>query len=219
MVMHDYVVILHGIFRTKRHMRKLAAYVASQGYDVVNLNYPSTKYPLEELAEITWHNISAALKIDKPVHFVGYSMGGLLLRVMLGKYRPDYMGRVVHLATPNGGSEVADFLKNNWLYQKLYGPAGQQLITDQSAIAHLFNDIDYECGVIAGSMSVDPFCSYFICGQNDGKVSIERTKIDGMQDHIIIHSTHTWFPHNKEVQQQTVQFIREGMFKQTRGVA
>ena len=213
MAENDYVIILHGIFRTSKHMRKLAAYVESQGYDVLNLDYPSTKQPLEELVDTVWQDISARLEKEKPVHFVGYSMGGLLVRAILSKYRPPTLGRVVLLAAPNKGSEVADLLKNNWLYRKLYGPAGQQLITDQTAIQHLFGDIDYECGVIAGSLSLDPVCSLLIKGKHDGKVSIESAKLDGMKDHVIIPAAHTWFPHNKDVQNQTVHFLRDGSFK------
>ncbi len=212
MAQHDYVVILHGIFRTSRHMRKLATYAASQGYDVLNVDYPSTKQPLEELVDTAWKDISAKLQEEKPVHFIGYSMGGLLVRAILSKYRPSMLGRIVLLAVPNKGSEVADFLKHNWLYQRFYGPAGQQLITDQTAIKHLFGNIDYECGVIAGSLSLEPLSSFVIKGKNDGKVSIESTKLDGMKDHVIVRSTHTWFPHHKEVQKQTLHFVSHGTF-------
>ena len=212
MAHRDVVVILHGIFRSSRHMRKLAAYVSSQGYDVLNMNYPSTTYKLEELADMTWEKLKQQLPDDRSIHFMGYSMGGLLVRVILSRYRPAHLGRVVLLATPNKGSEVADFFQNIWLYRKLYGPAGQQLITDQSDIAHLFTELDYECGVISGSLSLDPFCSMMIKGDDDGKVSIESTKLDGMNDHITIRSTHTWFPHNKKVQQQAVYFIEHGTF-------
>ena len=74
-----------------------------------------------------------------PVHFVGYSMGGLIIRAYLQKYRPQHLGRVVMLGTPNQGSEVADAIRHFWLYRRFYGPAGQELITDQTAFAHLFD--------------------------------------------------------------------------------
>lgn len=207
------VIILHGIFRSNYHMRKLAAYVQKEGYEVLNLNYPSTRYPLEELIELTWKDISSRYNPSQLTHFIGYSMGGLLVRGILSKYRPTKLGRAVLLAPPNKGSEVADFLKNIWLYKTLYGPAGQQLTTDQTSIRHLFSPLDYECGVIAGSLSLDPFSSLLIKGKDDGKVSIESTKVEGMKEHIVISSTHTWFPHNKEVQRQALHFIRNGCFE------
>lgn len=209
------VVILHGIFRTSRHMRKLAASLAAHGYETLNIDYPSTRYPLEQLAKIIRETIESRAEEYQKVHFVGYSMGGLVLRTLLTHYRPDQMGRVVLLAPPNKGSEVADFLKNNWLYKKLYGPAGQQLITDQASFSHLFGAVDYECGVIAGSFSVDPVSSLLIKGVGDGKVSVENTKIDGMCDHIVVHASHTFFPHNHHVQRQTLHFLRNGSFQHT----
>lgn len=209
---HECVVILHGIFRTSRHMRKLAAYLAAQGYDIMNIDYPSTRYSLEELANIIQDNIGTLKDEYHKMHFVGYSMGGLLLRVLLAQYKPNQIGRVVLLAPPNKGSEVADLLQNNWLYKKLYGPAGQQLITDQSSFVHLFGDVDYECGVIAGTVSVDPVSSLLIKGICDGKVSVESTKLNGMRDHVVVPASHTFFPYNHNVQYQTLYFLQHGFF-------
>jgi pimeloyl-ACP methyl ester carboxylesterase len=208
----DYVVILHGIFRSSHHMRKLAAYLEKEGYDVINLDYPSTKYTLEELTHSIQKQIASHITEDKTVHFVGYSMGGLLLRAILNEYRPAHMGRVVQLAPPNKGSEYANFLAGNWLYQKAYGPAGQQLITDQKLIMPLFGKINYQLGVIAGSASLDPLSFFLIKGPNDGKVSILNTKVEGMSDHIVVKATHTFFPYNKQVKIQTAYFLKYGTF-------
>lgn len=212
MTKNDYVVILHGIARTRRHMRKLETYLSKQGYEVCNLNYPSTKQSLEQLVDTTWQIICEQLTENKSIHFVGYSMGGLIVRAMLSKYRPQQLGKIVLLGTPNKGSEVADFLKNFWLYKKIWGPAGQQLITDQQATAHLFSRIDYEVGIIAGNRPIDLVSSTIIGKPNDGKVSIDSTKLDGMVDHIVLPVNHTWFPHNKLVQQQTAHFLQHGKF-------
>lgn len=209
----DYVVILHGIFRSSKHMEGLAEHLKSKGYDVINLDYPSTDHKLEVLAELIYKDISKKLNIDKPVHFVGYSMGGLLLRVIMHKHKPNNLGRVVQLAPPNHGSEVTDFFKNNWLYKKIYGSAGQQLITDQKNIKHLFGEVDYELGIIAGNSTIDPISSMIIPDDDDGKVSVESTKLEGMKDHIVISSSHTFFPSNKIVQQQTEHFLKHGVFK------
>ncbi|NET71355.1 MAG: alpha/beta fold hydrolase [Sphaerospermopsis sp. SIO1G2] len=208
----EQVVILHGIWRTSRHMRTLAAYLASQGYLVHNFDYPSTTYPLEILVERVWDDMHVIIRHDQPLHLVGYSMGGLLVRALIHAYRPGNLGRAVLLAAPNHGSEIADLLQHNWLYKRCYGPAGQQLITDQRQIAHLFGPVDYECGIIAGTRSLDPFCALFMKNVHDGKVSVESTKLDGMTDHITVPTTHTWFPHHRGVQRHTAHFLRHGYF-------
>jgi len=209
----DYVVVLHGIARSSKHMQSLATHLQEQGYDVINLDYPSTSHTLETLTELIHKDISEKLKEDKRVHFVGYSMGAILIRTIIHKYKPKNLGRVVQLAPPNNGSEVADFLKNVWLYKKIYGPAGQQLITDQQKIKDLFGEIDYELGIIAGNSTIDPVSSALIPGDDDGKVSTKSTKLKGMKDHIIVPSSHTFFPSNKTVHNQTMHFLKNGVFK------
>jgi triacylglycerol lipase len=210
----EYVVILHGIARSKDHMADLAEFLQQNGYHTVNINYPSTKYPLKKLSQIIQKEITSQVPPKSTVNFVGYSMGGLLIRIILQDAQYENLGKAVQLAPPNNGSEVADFIKNNWLYQKIYGPAGQQLTTDQKRINHLLNGkITYPLGVIAGNFSIDPISSAIIPGDDDGKVSIASTKIDGMQDHIIIKSSHTFFPSNKNVQKQVLHFLKFGKFK------
>lgn len=208
----EQVVLLHGIARSASHMEDLEKFLEDKGYTVYNLDYPSTEYSLEKLTAIVAADIAGKIKADKPVHFIGYSMGGIVTRAVLNKFRPDNLGRVVQLASPNKGSEVADFLKNNWLYEKVYGPAGKQLVTDGAGIDELLGKVDYELGVVAGTFSIDPISSSLIPGNDDGKVSVESTKVEGMKDHVLVYSSHTFFPQNEEVQRHALEFIRNGVF-------
>ena len=209
----EQVVILHGIARSSSHMKDLTSYLEKHGYEVFNLDYPSTDHPLEELIELVQVQVDEKINADMPVHFVGYSMGGIVIRALLNKSKPQSLGRVVQLASPNKGSEVADFIKDNWLYEKVYGPAGQQLTTDQTGLGDLLGKVTYELGVIAGNASIDPVSSSIIPGDDDGKVSVESTKVDGMKDHVIVYATHTFFPGNKTVHAQTLHFLQNGTFK------
>jgi esterase/lipase len=184
------------------------------GAVLINIDYPSTDHNIEGLTKILKKEISQKVTEDKKVNFVGYSMGGLMVRIILNEQNYKNMGKVVQLAPPNKGSEISDFLEDNWLYKKIYGPAGGQLTTDQKKIKNLLNDkIDYELGVIAGNFTIDPISSIIIPGDDDGKVSIESTKIKGMKDHITVSASHTFFPSNKKVKQQTLYFLINGHFK------
>jgi pimeloyl-ACP methyl ester carboxylesterase len=208
----DYVVLLHGIAYTNAQMRPLARYLDAHGFETLNITYPSTKYDLQTLADWLHERLDATLKERKPVHFVTHSMGGLLARAYLHKHRPENLGYVVQIAPPNRGSEVADYWKNTWIYKKIYGPAGQQLITEQDSINSIFGVVDYPLGVIAGNCSIDPISSWILPGEDDGKVSVERTKLDGMADHITLPVTHTFAPCNKEVKHQVLSFLTERTF-------
>jgi triacylglycerol esterase/lipase EstA (alpha/beta hydrolase family) len=210
--MTDSVVVLHGIFRTHRSMAGLARFLEQSGYRTLNLGYPSTKQPIEQLADTIHPRISEFAGNGGRLHFVGYSMGGLLARAYIHKYAPSQLGRVVMIGTPNQGSEVADFIRNWGLYKKLYGPAGQQLVTDQSAFRDIFGEVRYELGVIAGLRPIDPIGSRIIGKPNDGKVSVESTKLAAMKDHTLVACSHTFFPSNKTAWRQTLAFLNDGKF-------
>lgn len=211
------VVLLHGIARTSRSLRKLEEALKSSGFATCNLDYPSRKKSLHDLAaEINPAIMNFAEKIG-PIHFVGHSMGGLLIRVYLAKYRPVRLSRVVMLGTPNGGSEVADLLKGLSIYRAFYGPAGLQLLTGQDQTLACLPPLDYEVGVIAGTRSIDPISSFFVLPKpNDGRVSVQSSKLAGMADHMTIKASHTRLPGHPTAIEQTIAFLREGRFKPVR---
>ena len=195
-------------------MEKIEDTLVKEGYRVLNIDYPSTDHSLSELVETIQPQIDVFnTSRSRPIHFVTHSMGGLVTRGLIQQHRPKNLGRVVMLSPPNRGSEMADFLKDNFLYKKFYGPAGQQLGTDQKNLRTLFGDVDFELGVITGDRSIDPFGSYLIPGSDDGKVSIERTKLDGMKDHIVLHATHTFIMKNDAAIAQILNFLKKGEFQ------
>jgi pimeloyl-ACP methyl ester carboxylesterase len=215
-VSDDCVVLLHGIFRGRRSMEKLARFLGAGGYRTLNLDYPSMRQPIEAMVEHIHPRISAfARSAPGKLHFVGHSMGGLVIRAHLHRFRPQNLGRVVMLGTPNQGSEIADVLKDRWTYKRVFGPAGQQLVTGLATADTLLGRIDYELGVIAGSRTIDPISSLIIGDPNDGRVSIERTKIAGMKDHVVVAASHAFLPAKRQVHGLVLEFLRRGRFQQT----
>ena len=211
------VVLLHGLARTPKHMRPLETALRNNGFEVINIKYPSRKYSIEVLTDKIQLQLSDRLLLkNTPVHMVGYSMGGLLARAWIHRYRPERLGRVVQLAPPNHGSEVADFFKQNWLFRTFYGPAGQQLGTKVN-LQLLLGPVDYELGVLAGNRSIDPFSSWLIPGADDGKVSVKSTRVLGMRAHRVLPVSHTFFPRHAEVHRQTVHFLLSGTFDSPQG--
>jgi len=211
----DGVVLLHGISRTSRSLRKMQTAIEAPGFATLNLGYASRRKALEQLAEDIHPAIERfAGDIEGSIHFVGHSMGGLLARAYLARYRPKRLGRVVMLGTPNGGSEIADRLKNFLPYRAWFGPAGQQLGTRRDAAIHaILPPANYPVGIIAGNRSVYPVSSAFLPRPNDGRVSVENTKLDGMADHIVIRASHPWLMRNSVAIEQTVAFLRDGKFR------
>lgn len=205
--MAERIVLLHGIFRTTRSMRGLETFLRAQGYEVLNLGYPSTRLPIERIVEHI-HPAITAFTGDGPLHVVGYSMGGLVARAYIYRYAPAHLGRVVLLATPNHGSEVADALKDWWLYRRLYGPAGQQLVTHFPHKEALFGRVTYPLAVLAGDRSIDPFCARFLPRPHDSKVSVASTRLEGMMSHRILRTSHMFFPADPEIWRHTLAFLK-----------
>jgi pimeloyl-ACP methyl ester carboxylesterase len=212
--MTDGIILLHGILRTNKSMRGLANFLHSAGFEVLNIDYPSTKHSIEDIADKIHKNIELfQSQLDGKLHFVGYSMGGLIARAYLARYKPQNLGCVVMLGTPNKGSELADFWRHSWIYQKLYGPAGQQLITDQQSFKDIFSNPYYDFGIIAGNKTVAPISSLIIGKPSDGRVSIENTRLEGAKDHIVLACSHIFLPLSKDVWNQTLYFIRNRKFQ------
>ena len=211
----DGVVLLHGISRTARSFRKMQTALEGTSFATLNLDYASRRKTLEALAEDIHPAIELfASGLTGSVHFVCHSMGGLLTRVYLARYRPQRLGRVVMLGTPNAGSEIADRLKNFGAYRAFFGPAGQQLGTQRdAAIDALFPPVDYPVGIIAGDRSIYPITSAFLPKPHDGRVSVANTKLDGMADHVVVRTSHPWLVRNGEAIGQTIVFLREGKFE------
>ena len=110
---------------------------------------------------------------------------------------------------------MADFWKTNFLFQWVFGPAGQDLGAEEKSFARILGPVDYELGVLAGNRNWDPISSAMIQGPNDGKVSVESTKVPGLTDHLVIPATHTFIIYNREAWNQTLYFLERGKFNRT----
>jgi len=211
----EYVILVHGLARTKYSMRKIQKFLERQGYIVFNFSYPSTKHSIFVLSESYLRKFVQAHCTDpaKKIHFVTHSMGGILVRFFLNDQKPQHLGRIVMLAPPNQGSEVTDWLKKWPAYRWLLGPAGQQLGTDVRSLPAQLGPVNFDLGVIAGDRSINLLNSLRIPGPGDGKVAVERTKVQGMKDFLLIHKSHTFIMRDKAILKQIDHFLQTGRFR------
>ena len=214
----DLVVLLHGILRRNLDMSMISHRFKKAGYATLNLQYPSREQPVEALSDFVHQKIISCpyYSPDTTLNFVTHSMGGLISRYYIARHKPENLGKVVMLSPPNTGSEFADWLSETEvlspLFKKVFGPASQQLRTDY---AHIDTQIDYPLGIIAGNMSINPLAPWVLEGEHDGIVPVERTKIEGMSDHIVIPTTHSFMMFNSDVIDQALHFIKTGRFDRT----
>jgi pimeloyl-ACP methyl ester carboxylesterase len=209
----DYVFLLHGLGRGAWSMKRLEWQLQKENYRVINVSYPSTRLSIQESANwldniVKEHASSCTGKI----HFVTHSLGGIVVRQYLANRKLSGLGRVVMLAPPNQGSELAEKFRNNFLYRHFAGPSGQQLGVELGGLPARWPKLDYDVGVIAGNRSLNPLFSAWIPGRDDGKVSVQSTRLDGMRDFRVVHHTHTWLAWSRDVIGDTVRFLRTGQF-------
>lgn len=214
------IILLHGILRSQFDMLPLTLYLRRQGYDAVNILYPSRKKSIEDLTDFVHEKITAhtGYAPGKKLSFVAHSMGSLIARYYIEKYTPENLGRVVMLGPPNTGSEFADILTDHKIlgpaYAKIFGPAAPQLTTRYALGG---TDITYPVGVIAGTRSINPLALWALpkarVGAHDGIVPVERTKLAGMRDHITVPTTHTFMMFSPAVMRQVLHFLENEKFK------
>jgi len=211
------VVLLHGLSRTYRSMNRMQETLTDTGYHTVSLNYPSTKKTIESIAEEDFPPAVDKCREFRPavIHFVTHSLGGIVVRQAFSKGRPGKLGRVVMLSPPNRGSDVSDKLKDWWFYIWLNGPVGQQLSTAEDSVPNQLGRVDYPVGVITGDRHAffDAWFSFLIPGRDDGKVSVERAKVYGMRDFLVVHESHPFIMNSDYVMAETIHFLTYGIFK------
>lgn len=205
----DTVILLHGLARSHRSMRKLEKALQQAGFHTLNLNYPSTRHDVETLATMVMPAALDRCRQARRIHIVTHSLGGILLRSYLQQYPIPNLGRVVMLAPPNQGSEVAARLQRYALFRRCFGPAAAQLGDAPKKLGKA----DFELGIIAGNRSINPLFHYWLHGPNDGTILVDDTRLTGMKDHLTLPVSHPFIMAETAVIAQVLIFLREGQFR------
>jgi hypothetical protein len=214
------VVLLHGLGRTAKSMAYMEERLMAAGYTVYNYDYESRKNEIKYLVDDLQEFLEACcLRKGTSLHFVTHSLGGILVRTLIEEKRPDNLGRVVMLSPPNKGSEVADYIKDYSLFKDILGPASMQLGTDLDSMPNRLGPADFELGVITGNRTIDPISSLIIPGVDDGKVAVEKTKLEGMTDFLVMPVSHAYIMQKPEVVDEVIYFLQQGRFNRKKGTS
>ncbi|HET8697077.1 MAG TPA: alpha/beta fold hydrolase [Gammaproteobacteria bacterium] len=205
------IVVVHGLWMNALAMEPLRRGLAAHGFAAHVFRYPSVSHDLAanaaRLAEF------AARVPGDTVHFVGHSLGGVLIGAMLERSGAEpRVGRVVGLGSPFAGSEIgARVARWGGLGTRVIGKS----IGDLNARGGFAEwRAPHELGLIAGDR---PYGFGRLFGgfrePNDGTVAVSETRVRGAADHIVLPVTHMSMLWSRLVLDQILAFLRTGRFR------
>ncbi len=217
------VLVLHGLVRSRESMDDLCKYLREPGdLSVLNVSYASTRGNLAEhaaaLAKVVQH-----LEGVTEVNFVGHSLGNLvvrhylsdLARETLGDRPAPRLGRVVMLAPPNNGAEMARRFQDNALFQAIWGASGKELATSWAELEEHLAIPTCQFGIIAGGQGDDNGRSPLVAGDDDFVVAVDETRLPGAADFLVLPVLHGSIMADNKVQECTLRFLQSGFFVST----
>jgi hypothetical protein len=198
-------------------MARLAVSLRRRGLRVVNRYYHTRAATLEEHADEFLRRLRAAHGAEQaPFHFVGHSLGCIVVRCALFRCAPDALprtalGRFVMIAPPNQGSELARLLSGTRWGPVVFGRgAFGQLARPELLAAWGCPPLTF--GVIAGGRGDARGWNPLLPGDDDGVVTVAGTHLAGEADHIVLPAVHTTLPWRADVARHCAHFLATGRF-------
>ena len=163
------------------------------------------------MSDITERLESWVRELKAPaVHFLGHSLGGLVIHRFLERFPDQPPGRVVFLGTPCVASRVAQRASRFAPIAHLMGPSvAEELLQPHERRWEQARPL----GIIAGSqpIGVGQLLADFT-EENDGTVAVSETRMPGATDHIVLPVSHLGMLLSARVARETGSFLTQGRF-------
>jgi pimeloyl-ACP methyl ester carboxylesterase len=206
------VVLVHGLWVHGITMELMRRRVARNGYRALAYSYPSMRLTLAENAE-RLHRYCRDIAAPR-LHFVGHSLGGLIILRMLERVPGLPPGRAVLLGSPVAGSLAARRLARLPGGRAALGRTAPEWHEAAPPRPHTGREI----GVIAGRMPVGigRIVAPDLPAPSDGVVSVAETRLPAARDHIVLGVNHFGMLLSRSVTRQVCAFLRDGSFAHAR---
>lgn len=205
------VILVHGLVRSSRSFSVMARRLESEDCLVVPFDYPSTRCSIPASAWALAQVIESLEGVDT-IDLVVHSMGGLVLRCYLRDFGDERLHRAVLLGVPNHGARIADRLHNNPLYRAIYGPAGQQLTSEEQGLIADLPVPEFEFGVIAGGRGGVKGFNPLLSGDNDSTVTVRSARLTGATDFMLQPVIHSFLMSDRRCVQAVNTYLEHGQF-------
>lgn len=214
------VLMLHGLGGVRLTMQLVAGELERQGYHVFNVTYPSTRANLQQHAQAL-ASIVEHLDGVEEINFVGHSMGNLVIRRYLGlceqadshhKLDPR-LKRIVMIAPPNHGAELARAWGDNTLFVTIAGESAFELGAGWPGVEKHLATPQCQFGIIAGGLGDDRGFSKELPGDDDGLLTVATTRLAGAADFAVLPHRHNLLLVDSTVSEYTARFLKDGYFR------
>lgn len=209
------IILIHGYNKKSKDMKVLKNNLERKGYEGVLVDLPLTFKEIEHSTNILENIISEMIKDIKQgekIHLVGHSTGGLIIRHVLSTTKHlDKIGKCVLIATPNNGSELADIVGNTFrILTNIFKTLKSLQIENINALK-LKDNHGIEIGAIAGNKQ-NLFLGRFLTGENDGRVTINSVKFEGLKDFVALPYGHKDIHYQIKTVELIDLFLKNGKF-------
>jgi pimeloyl-ACP methyl ester carboxylesterase len=199
------VVLVHGLWVPAVVMTPLAARLARAGFRCHLFSYHGRERPLDAHAE----RLARFAREVGPAHFIGHSLGGLVLLHALEQHRSVAAGNVLLLGSPVRGNFAGRRLAQHGWGRWFLG-ASESLWREGRAARWTRPE---PLGVLAGTTPVGLGRLFgALPGANDGVVRVEETEVDGMRERIVLPVAHSTMLVSARVAAQAVSFLADARF-------
>ncbi|HUK04506.1 MAG TPA: alpha/beta fold hydrolase [Burkholderiales bacterium] len=202
------VILTHGLWVPGLVMQPLAARLARAGFRCRTFSYPGAGRPLEAHAE----RLARFARELGPAHFVGHSLGGLVILDALQREPGTQAGRIVLLGTPaNGcyaGRRIARTRAGRWLLgesESLWREGRAARWGRPEALGVVAGTLPLGLGRLFGPLP----------GVNDGVVALEETTVEGMAERVALPVGHSAMLLSARVAEHVAAFLGKGRFPET----
>jgi len=207
--------LIHGYASSTLYMNSIQKHLKANGIATDNYRYKSIRDDLDTCGRKLFAHVKQ--NASDTISFVTHSMGGLVVRAMLRYANADsgfpVIWRIVMIAPPNHGAEIADFFSASRFLKTFLGPKVEKMRTDSNSYA---NGLPFptrsQVAIIIGARSDSLGYNPFIKGDNDGYLKPDKALLGIEKDVAIVKSEHSFLTQNRHVRNLVLSFLQTGAF-------
>ena len=210
------MILVHGLWQDGKDLQKLSNLLGNNGFKVLRFEYASNEVMVEDASA----ELARFVRKHAPtteVHFVGFSLGNLVIRQCLGriqklKPRPK-VGRIVMIAPPNHGARTATKYNKKRIGRLIGGPVIRQLGPEFNKLQPTL-DTPRDFGIIAGGKGDNiGYSKKDLPGDDDDWLTVETTRLSGAADFRLVKARHAKLDDDSRVHKLALEFLENGYFE------